>query len=50
MGIEFEWIEPTGVDDAIIDALFELHGATRRAMARPARSMRAIARCCSRCS
>ena len=32
MGIEFEWIEPTGVDDAIIDALFELHGRRRETM------------------
>ncbi len=32
MGIEFEWIEPTGVDDALVDALFELHGRRRDTM------------------
>ena len=32
MGIEFEWIEPTGVDDVVIDALFELHRCRRDAM------------------
>ena len=32
MGIEFEWIEPTGVDDVVIDALFELHGRRRATM------------------
>ena len=32
MGIEFEWIEPACVDEALVDALFELHGRRRDTM------------------